>query len=388
MNANRMTFAAATAAALLGSWRAAPQLTITPICTIESEGPPTNGYFPHRDWRGVPLHEVVEKGLQFLVAAQGKNGGYGQDGRDPRAAVGMESQGYDVANSAMVALALLRAGTSPTNGIYTDALLSTVNFILNHIEKAPQEGLSITDINGTQIQRKLGPYVDIFLSAMLLSELNGRMPDEQGEARVKKALEKCVAKIEANQQADGSWNQGGWAPVISTSLASRSLDAARKRGIDVDGEVMDNADGYARDQFDEKTGNFKVGEADAGVSLYKVAQALEQASRSEESREANKPMLEKAGALLSSSSFQAGFGSMGGEEFISYMNLSDSLARTGGEPWVKWNTNIKERLVKLQNQDGSWAGHHCITGRIACTSAAIMTLLTERTIAKDAASKD
>ena len=79
---------------------------------------------------------------------------------------------------------------------------------------------------------------------------------------------------------------------------------------------------------------------------------------------------------------------MGGEEFISYMNLSDSLARIGGEPWVKWNTNIKERLVKLQNQDGSWAGHHCITGRVACTSAAIMTLLTERTIAKGDTSKD
>ncbi len=95
MNANRMTFAAATAAALLGSWGTAPQLTITPICTIETEGPPTNGYFPHTDWRGVPLHEAVEKGLQFLVASQGKNGGYGQDGRDPRAAVGMacSSQG-------------------------------------------------------------------------------------------------------------------------------------------------------------------------------------------------------------------------------------------------------------------------------------------------------
>ena len=45
MNANRMTFAAATAAALLGSWGTAPKPTITPIYTIETEGPPTNGYF-------------------------------------------------------------------------------------------------------------------------------------------------------------------------------------------------------------------------------------------------------------------------------------------------------------------------------------------------------
>ena len=385
---NRTTFlATAAAAALLGGWSKAPQVG-APICGILSDVPSSTGYFPHADWQGEPLDAVMKKGLKFLVKAQGESGGFGQDGRDPREGVGMETQGYDVANTAMVALALLRSGTSPTDGVYTDALLSAVNFILGHIEKAPAEGLGITDLRGTQIQRKLGPYVDTFLSSMLLAELKGRMPDDNGEARVKAALEKCVAKIENNQQADGSWNQGGWAPVISTSLASRSLDAARKRGIDVDGEVMNRADDYAKDQFDVKTGKFKVGENDAGVSLYKVAQAFEQASRSEESREANKPMLEKAGDLLGSAQFQAGFGSMGGEEFISYMNLSDSLARTGGEQWVNWNGNIKEKLVKLQNQDGSWAGHHCITGRIACTSAAIMTLLTERTIAKDVAKKD
>jgi hypothetical protein len=39
---------------------------------------------------------------------------------------------------------------------------------------------------------------------------------------------------------------------------------------------------------------------------------------------------------------------------------------------------MKAKLVKLQNQEGSWAGHHCITGRVAVTSAAVLTLLVER----------
>jgi hypothetical protein len=385
---NKLTLSIAAVAAALASNREHGQPIGAAVRPIEADSPTTIGYFPHPDWQGEPLQAVVRKGLAFLVEAQGRDGGYGQDGSNPREGMGTESQGHDVANTAMVALALLRSGTSPTDGTHTDALLSAVNFILGHIEMAPEEGLGITDLRGTQIQRKLGPYVDTFLSSMLLAELQGRMPDDQGEARVKAALEKCVAKIEKHQQADGSWNQGGWAPVISTSLASRSLDAARQRGIDVDEEVMGRADDYAVNQFDKKTGKFNVGEGDAGVSLYKVAQVLEQASRTEESREANKSMVEKAGDLLASSGFQAGFGSMGGEEFISYMNLSDSLARTGGEQWVTWNKNIGAKLTTLQNQDGSWAGHHCITGRVACTSAAIMTLLTERTIAKDAVAKD
>ena len=36
------------------------------------------------------------------------------------------------------------------------------------------------------------------------------------------------------------------------------------------------------------------------------------------------------------------------------------------------------KLLKLQNEDGTWAGHHCITGRVAVTSAAILLLTADR----------
>ena len=81
---------------------------------------------------------------------------------------------------------------------------------------------------------------------------------------------------------------------------------------------------------------------------------------------------------LSDARFQAGFGSMGGEEFFSYLNISDSLRRTGGDEWEQWNGDIQTKLVKLQNNDGSWAGHHCITGRVAVTGAAVLTLTVDR----------
>ena len=73
-----------------------------------------------------------------------------------------------------------------------------------------------------------------------------------------------------------------------------------------------------------------------------------------------------------------GFGSIGGEEFFSYLNISESLRRTGGPEWMKWNANMTAKLLKLQNEDGTWAGHHCITGRVAVTSAAILLLTANR----------
>ena len=114
------------------------------------------------------------------------------------------------------------------------------------------------------------------------------------------------------------------------------------------------------------------------MELYQAAQALEQSSRTPADRTANAPLIQAANSKLASAKFTGGFGSMGGEEFVSYLNISDSLCRTGGKNWTDWNGKIKKRLVKLQNQDGTWAGHHCITGRVACTSTAVMTLLAER----------
>jgi len=45
---------------------------------------------------------------------------------------------------------------------------------------------------------------------------------------------------------------------------------------------------------------------------------------------------------------------------------------------------MKTKLLKLQNEDGTWAGHHCITGRVSVTSAAILLLTADRQPAMDA----
>ena len=65
---------------------------------------------------------------------------------------------------------------------------------------------------------------------------------------------------------------------------------------------------------------------------------------------------------------------MGGEELFTYLNISDSLSRTGGPAWDKWRKETFARVEGMQNGDGTWAGHHCITGRVAVTSAAVLIL--------------
>jgi len=319
----------------------------------------------------------IDKAVHWLVSVQGRDGGWGQDGGETsyvRAGEHLETNGNDVANTAVATLALVHAGNTPVKGEYRANVRRGVDFILRSVEDSLQEGLAVTKISGTQIQRKLGPFIDTFLTSTLLSELDGNMGDAQSNQRVRRALEKCVRKIEKNQQTDGSWNAGGgWAPILGTSMASRSLDIAGKKGVNVQAATMDKVAAYTVQAQAQS-----VTVAAAGVPLYQSAQALEQLSRTDRDRAKNAPAIGAITRELSNARFVNGFGSMGGEEFFSYLNISDSLHRAGGEQWNTWNNQIKTQLVRLQNEDGTWAGHHCITGRVAVTGAAVMTLLAEK----------
>src|SRR6266478_5522804 len=196
---------------------------------------------------------AVDKGMKWLVSVQGQDGGWGQDGGETsyvRKGERLESPGNDVANTAVAAEALLHAGNTPTSGPYHESLQRAVRFILEHVERSQAQGLAVTDLTGTQIQRKLGPYIDTFLTSKLLADLDGNMGDAQANARVRKSLEKCVAKVEKSQLKDGSWNiAGGWAPILGTSMASQSLYIANGKGVAVNGAIMAQVDGYTARTF-------------------------------------------------------------------------------------------------------------------------------------------
>jgi squalene-hopene cyclase-like protein/prenyltransferase/squalene oxidase-like repeat protein len=341
---------------------------------------------------------AVQKGAKWLASVQGADGGWGQDGGDPsnvRQGIGLESNGNDVANTAVAALALLRAGDQ-----YRPNVERALDFILRRVESSPADGLSITDGKQTQIQRKLGPYIDTFVASMLLAQVDGTF-SKTINARIRSGLEKCVAKIQKNQIKDGSWNAGGgWAPLLGTSMASRSLYEAQKKGVVVSQDALARADAYTVKNQQESMSRGGAGAgtgvgpgvgagvgavsetvavtAAAGVSLYQDAQALEQLSRSPESRRKNAQEIDAINKKLSDSKFVEGYGSIGGEEFFSYLNIGDGLKRSGGKAWTEWQSKITDKILKLQNEDGTWAGHHCITGRCAVTSAAILNLTSDR----------
>ncbi len=391
------------------------------------------------------LSENVKKALAYLASQQHANGGWSQ-GEEAAQMGNSGAKVKDIPNlgdTCMAALALLRAGNTPKDGVYADNLLKAIDFVCNQIEKADKDTLYVTDLRGTRLQGKLGPYVDTFTVSLLFAELKGRMPDEKSEKRLVAALDKTLAKIQKNQRQDGTWANEGWAPILSQSIASKGLNRAAQNGFQVSGEVLARAEKYAKDNADPKNaprlasagtffstapglaGGSRASTAadgralsvpplgSAGVPLYdgasnvsnlqdavntnkllekKVRELAAKPTATKTEREEAKAQLrrfaeteraqEEATAAfvkrLDDKQFIQGFGSNGGEEFLSYMNISETLLPKGGAEWEKWDKRMSENLNNIQNKDGSWSGHHCITGRTFCTAAALLVLMADR----------
>ena len=358
------------------------------------------------------LSTTVDEGLAWLAKHQLEGGGWGQ-GDEAATMGGSMDQMRDiasVADTSMAVLAFLRAGHSTTSGAYKDNVARGLGYILAEVEKADDDSLYVTDVRGTRVQGKIGTYVDTFAALMVLTEMKARDMDGATKKRVAQATSKVLAKIEKNQKSDGSWDNQGWAPVLTQSMAAKGLNRAAQSGVKVDQKMLARVEEQAKSQVSGRTFS---SEGSAGVGLYAGAanagaladsattrkakdrdlRRQAKAAPTQEAREAARAEIaageatvaaatQAQGALvaqLDDASFIQGFGNNGGEEFLSYMLVSESLAVKGGDEWKKWDESISKLVTTVQNEDGSWTGHHCITGRTFCTAAALLVLMGDRT---------
>jgi hypothetical protein len=361
-----------------------------------------------------PLSQNVTRGLAWLVQQQHTSGGWaqGEESQNMGRTMAKLKDTPNVGDTCMAVLALMRSGSTPEEGPYAKNIRDGLDFVCKEVAASKDETLHVTSVRGTRLQAKLGTFIDTFLSSMLLAEAKDRMPDDDGNRKVFAALDKVMDKIEKNQRADGTFGGTGWANTLSLSMASKGMNRAAQSGYMVSDSVLALAEAEGQSNFDPATRSFRGG-GSAGVDLYASAANLSkmrdsdntnvdkrieyaaklaspdtspdergQITKAIERFDDNQMRMEAAQtaivAKLDDKSFIAGFGSNGGEEFLSYMNIGESLVVKGGETWEKWDKDIATNLDRIQNKDGSWTGHHCITGRTFCTSAALLVLMTDR----------
>lgn len=364
------------------------------------------------------LDKVITDGENWLISAQNKDGGWGAGSHSNQSEMNPHAVQSDPATTAMSAMALYRCGYTINSGKYSENLKVALEFLLSEIEKNTNYEY-ITQIRNTQIQTKLGQNIDAVLTLQFLNQIETTINNKILKKRVNIAIQNCVNKIEKSYDESGKVTGAGWAGVLQSSFANSALEEAIKNpSVKVNKDKIESARNYQKQNYDANTGKANT-EDGAGIMLYAVSSSVRgSAGEAKEARaifekakndgkiakkaEFNASNLVAAGVSTSqagsyvvadkvyeSAKIQAmddnvmnGFGNNGGEEFMSFLQTGESMVVKNDNDWKKWYDNVSGKMMKIQNQDGSWNGHHCITSPAFCTATSLLILSIENDFKK------
>jgi len=362
------------------------------------------------------IQPIVDDGLDWLSKAQLKNGGYGAGSHNNQGEMNPHAVNAGPATTAMVAMALLRSGSTLEKGAYKTELQKALNFLLQQVESVSKNDRYITKEKGTQIQTKLGQNIDAVLTAQFFSNILKEKLDKQVKKRVEKCLDVCVDKIQNATGKDGRVTGAGWAGVLQSGLATSALESAQSVGAELDEVVVTAQKQYLKGNYDEESESVKTTDG-AGIILYSVSNSargsakdarkarelIEKAKKQGKLKTEDKVTVDnlkrigvsESKALGYASSYNVykaskvqaqrndvmkGFGNNGGEEFLSFLQTGESMVVNNDNDWKTWYDDVSGRLMQIQNQDGSWNGHHCITSPVFCTATSLLILSIENDI--------
>jgi hypothetical protein len=297
----------------------------------------------------------ISKGTDWLIKAINQDGGAGLD-------IGTTS---DVACTSVVGMALLAQGETPVEGRHATRQKRLLEFLLQRIETMGPTG-SLQN-SRSQIEGDLGPFATHFFAAICLSQMMGEAPNVD---RCRRSLQRLADYISAGQHRDGSWGEDAWAPQLATACGWLSLRAANFAGIRVSGSSEKAGDYLIRTM--PKLGT-SWGDESWYHRFYGTAAGLRVLYSLDRDQEpAAKRALADVMKLVDTDN--RAFGGAGGEEYLTFHLLSELLIQMGGENWARWFPTVRDKLVDVQNSDGSWTGHHCITSRTFSTACALLVL--------------
>ena len=291
----------------------------------------------------------VERGLAYLASLQNDDGSFGR-GR----------YGRHVGIASLAALAFMADGNLPGRGRYGEQVARALEFVLaNKSESGLLAAESTT-----------GPMYGHGFATLFLGEIYGMNPND---SRVRDALVRAIDLILNSQNDEGGWRYNPVpydADVSVTICQVMAMRSARNAGIKIPKDTIDRAVRYVRDcqnadggfRYMRQPGSSAWPRAAAGVASLFYAGVYEDDS------------IERGLEYLSSNSMIANTGGpqMQAHYFYGQYYATQAMYLAGGDRWEQWWSRVRDELIAMQSDDGSWIDHQA--GESYATAMALIVL--------------
>lgn len=304
-------------------------------------------------------HKSGANALRWLLAAQNPDGSFGDNLRTPG----------DTSNTSIALVALLATGSTVDRGPHWRSIRRAADWLLRKTG-----GRAGGYDSATLIQAKLGQNIDLYLAALAYSQLLGTHMDADTEKTLQQRASAMAEHIASLQKANGEW-EASYETILTTISAWLALRQAHDAGVAVPGASAERVVRYLEETcLDRATGVFK--DMKWGKQMRFVTQAGALRVLYAHGREHEAHVQHATRVLLDMRFDQDVGGRAGGEEFLGALYATQALRMADDKTFAAWYGKIVAALARSQNADGSWLGHHCITGRVFCTACSLIALQT------------
>ena len=296
---------------------------------------------------------AVKRGFQWLRKTEVSHGAHGTDiGARP-----------NVGCTAITGLALLADGSTPQHGLQKKHLNRIVEYLVGRVERMTSGNISPG--MGSQLQSDLGIHAHSFFALLFLGQVAGEVKHPK---RVREAIKKLTDAVVKAQLPSGDWGQEAWAPILGTVMGWESLRSANFAGFTVGGSPDKTAQ-HLIQQMKRRS----VDPDNWMHTLYKNATGLRVLyAMGLEEEEVAKKALDQVMTFLKRDN--TAFNQAGGEDYLAFHLVTEAMLQKEDKDWDVWFPMVRDKVIRVQNKDGSWTGHHCITSRTFCTAAACLVL--------------
>ena len=285
---------------------------------------------------------AIDRGLAYLVRTQSREGAWRQSG-----AMGQ----YPVAMTALAGLAFLSNGNTVTQGQYAPQVSRAADFLLSSAD--PKTGLI------WRIEEESRSMYGHGFSMLFLGQLHGMEGDSNKRKRIHRVLQKAVQLTQRSQSEQGGWlytpdSRGDEGSVTITQL--QGLRSCRNAGVAVPKQVIDGAIGYLEKSAlpgggityrADRRGEPRPPITAAAVACWYNAGVYDH------------PLVEKNLRFVKQ---QLGRGTNRsatlGHYFYAHFYMAQVMWLSGKQDWEWYFPAMRDRLLALQEPDGSWQGDH------------------------------